>query len=225
MIRKAKKPKNPAFKRNQRNRADGLVLMQSLRERSIQTAFFDPQYRLVLDKMNYGNEGERQIERAKLPQMSEPMIGEFISGIERVLKTGGHLFLWIDKFMTVSAHWRRWLPDATSLCAVDMLTWDKERIGMGRRLRCVTEFVVVLQKGMPRAKGCWFDHRTADCWREKKDRSKLLHVHSKPIGLTQRLIEATTKRGDLVLDPAAGGYGVLTACKNTSRRFIGCDLI
>ena len=39
----------------------GLELMRSLESQSIHLAFFDPQYRGVLDKMQYGNEGERQI--------------------------------------------------------------------------------------------------------------------------------------------------------------------
>ena len=42
---------------NFRNKADGLTLLASLPEQSIKTAFFDPQYRGVLDKLSYGNEG------------------------------------------------------------------------------------------------------------------------------------------------------------------------
>nr|WP_280523639.1 hypothetical protein [Helicobacter muridarum] len=36
--------------------------MQSLESQSVDLCFFDPQYRGVLDKMKYGNEGERQKE-------------------------------------------------------------------------------------------------------------------------------------------------------------------
>lgn len=38
---------------NFRNKADGLTLLASLPEQSIKTAFFDPQYRGVLDKLSY----------------------------------------------------------------------------------------------------------------------------------------------------------------------------
>ena len=45
---------------NFRNKADGLNLLTSLQEQSIKTAFFDPQYRGVLDKLSYGNEGVKR---------------------------------------------------------------------------------------------------------------------------------------------------------------------
>ena len=78
---------------NSKLKMDGLDLLKSLRDNSVNVVFFDPQYRGVLDKMNYGNEGERQIERSKLPQMSEKKITSFIKEINRTLQNSGHLFL------------------------------------------------------------------------------------------------------------------------------------
>src|SRR5436305_14710800 len=78
---------------NSKLKMDGLNLLKALEDNSINTVFFDPQYRGVLDKMNYGNEGERQIERSKLIQMSEKKITFFIKEINRVLKPSSHLFL------------------------------------------------------------------------------------------------------------------------------------
>jgi site-specific DNA-methyltransferase (adenine-specific) len=43
--------------------------------------------------------------------------------------------------------------------------------------------------------------------------------------LQQRLIEAVTNPGDVIVDPAAGSYSVLTAANNSDRHFLGCDLI
>ncbi|CAG8449507.1 17231_t:CDS:1 [Racocetra fulgida] len=78
---------------NTKLKMDGLTLLQSLEDFSVNVVFFDPQYRGVLEKMNYGNEGERQIERSKLPQMSEKTIISFVREIDRVLNKSGHLFL------------------------------------------------------------------------------------------------------------------------------------
>ena len=36
---------------------------------------------------------------------------------------------------------------------------------------------------------------------------------------------AVTDEGDIVLDPAAGGWSVFSSCELTNRNFIGCDLI
>jgi site-specific DNA-methyltransferase (adenine-specific) len=49
------------------------------------------------------------------------------------------------------------------------------------------------------------------------------HPHVKPVGLLARLIEAVTETGDLVVDPAAGSFGVMHVARRLGRIFIGCD--
>jgi site-specific DNA-methyltransferase (adenine-specific) len=85
------KKKNLVF--NTKLKMDGLELLKSLQNNSINAVFFDPQYRGVLDKLSYGNEGERQKERSKLPQMSERKITLFIKEVNRILRPSSHLFL------------------------------------------------------------------------------------------------------------------------------------
>jgi site-specific DNA-methyltransferase (adenine-specific) len=155
--------------------------------------------------------------------MSDRQIATFVQEIARVLAPSGHLFLWIDKFTACEGDHRRYTMHAPELRRVDFICWNKMRPGMGRRSRCRTEYLVVLQKEPVRAKGIWTDHRLDDCWPEMSDRG--IHAHAKPHQLTERLIRAVTKRGDIVLDPCAGGYGVLEACAHTGRNFIGCDLV
>lgn len=200
---------------------DGLTLLAQLEDRSAAAVFFDPQYRQGLDKLRFGNEGSRQKKRAELPQMTDRDIAAFFRQMQRVLQPSGHLFLWIDKFALVSGYWQRWLPEITPLSEVGLFVWDKDRMGMGKRERCVSEFLVVLQKGPRRAKGVWTDNGLRDVWVEKADRDR--HAHAKPVELTKRLIKSVTKKGDLVVDPAAGAFGVLEACLATGRDFVGCD--
>lgn len=208
------------YKVNFRNRADGLDLMSAIADGTIAAAFYDPQYRGVLDRLQYGNEGSRQGERCNLPQMDEDMIKRFICEIDRVLKPSGHLFLWIDKFHLLEG-FQLWLTD-TDLHIVDMITWDKGKIGMGYRTRRRSEYLIVLQKAPVRAKGIWTDHAIPDVWQEKVEK---VHAHSKPIELQMRLILATTQPGDYVLDPAAGGYSVLDACRQCGRDCITGDIL
>ena len=80
------KDKEENYLPNFRNKADGLSLMATLPDDSIKTAFFDPQYRGVLDKLSFGNEGENRAKaRCNLTQMNEPTIKKFIQEIDRVL--------------------------------------------------------------------------------------------------------------------------------------------
>lgn len=209
------------FRCNQHNISDGLILMQDILDCSVKAAIFDPQYRGVLDKLHYGNEGvSRGKLRSSLPQMNDDTISAFILEINRVLKTSGHLFLWIDKFhLCMGVH--QWLHD-TDLNIVDLITWDKGKIGMGYRTRRKSEYVLVLQKAPVKAKSCWLDHSIPDVWQEVVHK---VHPHSKPLELQKRLIAATTHEGDYVLDPAAGGFTVLDVCRLLNRNFIGTDIL
>jgi site-specific DNA-methyltransferase (adenine-specific) len=209
--------------RNARQRIDAVELLSRLPDRIAVMFFFDPQYRAVLDKMAFGNEGARQIGRAKLKSMDDDTIAFVIEEAARVLHPSGHLMLWMDKFSLASGHYLRWVRRAKSLQIVDLITWNKLRPGMGRRARCVSEFLLVLQKLPTRAAGVWTDHSINDGWLESSDRG--IHPHAKPYVLTERLIRAASRRGDLIVDPCAGGYGVLEACRASGREFIGGDLI
>lgn len=208
------------IKYNYKNKIDGLLLLKNVETKSIKTVFFDPQYRGVLDKMNYGNEGVRQNGRCNLPQMDETIIKRFIQEIDRVLAPSGHLFLWIDKFHLCEDS-ERWLKN-TSLNTVDLVVWDKGKIGMGYRSRRKSEYLLIIQKSPKKVKGVWKTHSIPDVWQEKIIKN---HPHTKPVGLQAALIEATTNEQDIVLDPAAGGYSVLEACKLTNRTFIGGDVL
>lgn len=216
------------MKYDARNKMRAATLLSQVDDRVARLAFFDPQYRGLLDAMAYGNEGKdksRQRARARLPQMRDGMIRHIIGELERALAPSGHLMLWIDKFtLAEGIVYDRWVggEPPSKLKTVDLLHWNKLRTGMGRRLRCRSEYLLIFQKPPIRAKGVWSDHGIDDTWAEMSDRE--VHTHAKPVELTRRLIRATTKIGDLVLDPAAGGYGVLTACRLTRRRFLGCDI-
>ena len=212
--------KSDIYAVNSKNKANGLDLLNDINDSTITAVFFDPQYRGILDKMKYGNEGKsRSKARCELTQMDEATIIAFIREIDRVLKKSSHLFLWIDKFhLCQGVH--SWL-EGTDLNIVDMIVWNKGKIGMGYRTRRKSEYLLILQKSPVRAKDCWTDHAIPDVWEEKAMKT---HPHSKPVDLQRRLISAVSKESDIILDPAAGGYSVLDACILAERTFIGCDI-
>lgn len=212
------------LKRNERQQMDALELMGKLPDRIASLVCLDPQYRTGLDQLKFGNEGARQQERAKLPQMTDETITQIVRETERILKPSRYLMMWIDKFSLGSGQHLKYLaPVARYMRVVDLIVWNKLDIGMGRRARCVTEFLVIIQKEPVRAKGTWTDHRITDCWHEGRNPER--HPHAKPHVLIERLIRAVTDKGDLIVDPCAGGYGVLEACQLSQREFIGGDLL
>ena len=211
----------PRLTLNKRHKMDGIKLLAKVPDESVPVAFLDPQYRGILNKMGYGNEGKsRGQKRHSLQQMEGDLIAKFIREIDRALIPTGHLFLWLDKFELLNG-FQRWL-DETALDVVDLVNWDKGRIGMGYRTRRVTEYCLVLQKQPRRAKGVWKVHNIPDTWHEKAPQGT--HPHRKPIGLQAALLAAVSNEGDIVLDPAAGDFTVMVSAELQCRNFLGCDL-
>ena len=214
--------RDPSISRlNYKNKIDGIRLLRNIRDGVVATAFFDPQYRGILDKLEYGNEGKsRGRARCSLKQMDEETITAFIRELDRVVRPSGHLFFWIDKFHLCTGV-SGWFEGHSDFRLVDLITWDKEKIGMGYRTRRKAEYCIILQKKPVRAKGSWRLHNIPDVWSEKTVK---VHPHSKPLELQKQLILATTEEGELVCDPASGGYSVLACCLETGREFIGGDI-
>ncbi len=210
-------PRN--FVRNRRIKSDGIAFLAKLQSEKFPLVFFDPQYRGVLDHQAYGNEGARQKARATLRQMTDQEIARFFHEIDRVLMPSGHLLLWTDKFHLCMGM-QQWFK-GTQLEMVDLLVWNKKRMGMGYRTRRVSEYLAVLQKTPRRAKGVWASHDIPDVWDEKMTKAG---PHAKPIGLQAKLIECLTNPGDTVIDPASGSFSVLESCKLSGRDFLGCDI-
>lgn len=189
---------------NKKLNIDGVELLKQIPDKSLKVTFFDPQYRGILDKLSYGNEGKsRGKDRSDLPQMSEDIIKTFLKEIERVLAPSGYLFLWVDKFHLVEGV-NTWISDL-NMEIVDLITWNKMKIGMGYRTRRKSEYLLVIQKLPKKAKSTWTLHNIPDVWDEKVVKT---HTHSKPIELQKQLILATTNKDDLVCDPASGGFSV-----------------
>ena len=210
------------IRRNTRLRMDGLELLAKLPAEFAVAGFLDPQYRGVLDKLGYGNEGKKRgQQRAALQQMSDTDINQFIGGLDRVLTPSGHLFLWLDKFHLCEGSVKNWL-DGTQFEIVDLAAWDKQRMGMGYRMRNQLEYLMVLQKPPKKAKGVWRIHNIPNLWSEKPPRGG--HTHSKPVEFQKRLIEAVSNPGDFIVDPCAGSFSVLEAATETGRVFVGCDI-
>jgi site-specific DNA-methyltransferase (adenine-specific) len=209
-----------AFQRNTAQHGDALALLQSLSDSCTKLTFFDPQHRENLDKLKYGNEGERQQERCRLPQMLPEYIDACCREFARVLMPSGYLMQWMNAFHLGSgAHLRL----TSALQVVEIIAWDNQRLGMGYRTRRRGDYLVALQKPPIKARATWRTKPTIpDRWPEKVDRK--LHPHIKPVGLINALIEAITSPGDLVVDPAAGSFVVMHAARQLGREFIGVDL-
>ena len=208
------------------NKTDGLELLRSTPNEYTKLVIFDPQYRQVLDQLKFGNEGERQKGRASLPQQSNIEICQYGAEIVRILKPGGYVMLWCDKFILCQGLALGFFQGKLKL--VDLLTWDKGKIGMGKRTRRRCEHAMFFQKAPHvvrtqrlvtwKTKPC-----IGDVWSESI--KKKVHAHQKPFELQKAVIEATTDPGDVVIDPVAGSFSVMNAAHACGRKFLGADIL
>jgi site-specific DNA-methyltransferase (adenine-specific) len=147
-----------AFALNVAQRGDALELLQSLPDDCTPLAWFDPQHRSVLNKLKFGNEGERQRGRARLPQMSDDFIDACCIEIVRILRRSGYLMLWADTFRLCEGYHLR-IPRSL-FQTVDLIAWDNTMVpgGNGKRSRRCGDYLLILQKRPIRARATWRDH-------------------------------------------------------------------
>jgi site-specific DNA-methyltransferase (adenine-specific) len=105
-----------------------------------------------------------------------------------------------------------------------VIVWDRMVHGMGdlkaafapRHDTCI--FAVKGSYAFP-------DSRPVDVIQcQRLDGNKLTHPNEKPVELMRRLIEATTKPNDLILDPFAGSGTTLVAALQSGRRYMGVEI-
>lgn len=149
----------------------------------------------------------------------------WIAPAYNTLKQGGAMYLFTR--WDVLHQWHAAILEA-GFKVVQCLVWDKCHWGMGNldHYGSQTENVLYCVKG---------DH----CLRWYKREGNMLrfatstmltldgggrHPTQKPISLMSRLIQYSSDKGDLVLDPFTGSGAACIAAQRLHRRFIGCDI-
>ena len=102
----------------------------------------------------------------------------------------------------------------------NVIVWDKGATGMGDldgAFASQYELILYAVKGSPT-----LFSRPSDLARVPRVPSKR-HPTEKPVELLARYIEATTAKGELVVDPFGGVANTLVAAKRLGRRYWGCE--
>lgn len=105
----------------------------------------------------------------------------------------------------------------------NVLTWEKGWPGLGdleANWAFSTEFILYLKKGRRIIKS----RRSSVLSFDKPAPTQQIHPTEKPVDLLMELIQQSTEKGDLLLDPWAGSASLLDACRLTERDGIGIEL-
>ncbi|MBR9706779.1 site-specific DNA-methyltransferase [Candidatus Pacearchaeota archaeon] len=102
-----------------------------------------------------------------------------------------------------------------------VIVWKKHNFGLGWAFRHQYELILVLEKGKPKYNLKNFSD-VQTCSHINHDKEN--HPHQKPVDLIVKMLEHSSKEGDIVLDPFCGSGSVCMACEQTGRRWIGVEL-
>jgi site-specific DNA-methyltransferase (adenine-specific) len=140
---------------------------------------------------------------------------ELFAAVYRVLKRHSHFYLFCDqetmfvaKPLAEAAGFRFWKP----------LVWDKRKIGMGYHYRARYEFILFFEKGKRGLNDLGIPD-VIECPRVFKG-----YPTEKPARVSEVLIQQSSERGDLVVDPFMGSGSVGVAALTHGRRFLGTDI-
>lgn len=171
----------------------------------------------ILDKRGT-NASHTYIKQGKIFEHNDIEFKDWLPEVYRVLKPNTHCYVMINarnvKELQESA-------EEVGFAFQNLIVWDKGNSVPNKYYMNSYELILMLRKGKARninKMGTSNILRVPNIIRNKK------HPTEKPFELMQILVENSTNKGDIVLDPFMGVGGVGIACKKTGRGFIGIEI-
>jgi len=190
---------------------DCLEIMKTFPNNCIDLIITDPPYG---DNVAYGW-NNKIIKNNKNPLINCSALVECY----RVLKKNTSLYLFTNwkhyPFLT------EFIIRYTKFKVRHLVIWKKHNFGLGWAFRHQYEMVLVLEKGKPKYNLTNFSD-VQTCSHINHDKNN--HPHQKPVDLIMKMIEHSSKKGDLVLDPFCGSGAVCVACSKVRREWIGIEV-
>ena len=190
---------------------DCLDVMASLRDGSVDIVLMDPPY----STPTVASFGRNVTKRLSDLAIQEFYFTAIKSELERVMKKDAALFIFCDDiyYAVLVGLFYDWKQ-------INLLVWDKKRIGMGKPFRRRHELIFYASRGTPVANGTMSHIPTILEYSITKEH----HGAEKPVALCESLIQELSPKGSTVLDPFLGSGTTGVAAMNTNRRFIGIEL-
>lgn len=195
-----------------------LRILKALPKESIDLIVTDPPYRLTKRKSSLGGIFKCR-NPDKLFKHNDIDVSEYAFLFYKILKEGSHCYV-----MTNTRNLRNILNTFCD-CGFyfsELLIWDKKnKIVTGMYMK-QCEYILMLKKGG----GKQVNDKSISNLISINNISNKKHNHptEKPVDLMKILVTQSSNKGDIVLDPFVGVGATAIACKQTGRKFIGCEL-
>jgi len=190
---------------------DCIEEMKKIPNNSINLIITDPPYG---DNVGYGWNNK------KMKNNENPLINcQALVEFYRVLKKNSSVYIFTNwkhyPFLT------EFIIRYTKFKLRHLVVWKKHNFGLGWAFRHQYELILVLEKGKPKYNLTNFSD-VQTCSHVNHDKNN--HPHEKPVDLISKIIEHSSKEGDLILDPFCGSGAICVACQEMDRNWIGIEL-
>lgn len=202
---------------------DGFKLID---DESIDLIVTDPPYKITSrgGSGNMGGYWTSDIAKSgKIFDNNSIEIKDYAKELYRVLKDKSILYI-----MTNNVNLIEMLNELTNVGFhfVKSLIWEKNNKICGRYYMGCYEYILLFRKGGDRPIN---NPNTPDILRVPINKMKdsdgsNIHDTEKPVDLMKTLIENSSNKGDLILEPFAGSGSTLLAAKELARNFIGFEI-
>lgn len=198
---------------------------QYLEEESADLVIADPPYNLGFGGTSMTKIGKPRFNIIANDKLSDREFQRFtfawLREAYRVLKTGRHIYVFIDwRMYPLMVLWMKKVGFTIKNCIV----WDKERMGMGWQYRYRHEFIIFASKGKQKVRRV-STRKAADIWRIPRiNGNKTIHPTEKPADLIEPMIVNSSEEGEHVVDFFVGSGPVFEAAINNDRKFTGFEI-
>ena len=204
---------------------DCLELMKDIPDNSIDLIVTDPPYR-VTSRGSAGNSGgmlQKKINKqGKVFSFNDIGCKQYAPEFYRILKNGTHCYVMCNHTNLIEM-----LNVFTNVGFkfVKCLIWNKGNKIMGQFYMNQFEYIMFFRKGKAKKiNNCGTSDILEVPNKKTKINGKNIHDTEKPIDLMKILIENSSNKNDVVIDPFMGVGATGIACKELNRNFIGIEL-
>lgn len=204
---------------------DSITQLKLIPNESIDLIVTDPPYR-VTPRGNTLNHGMLQKEinmKGKVFKFNNIDCVEYAPEFYRILKEGSHCYVMTNHVNLI--HMLNAFT-ASGFHFIKSLIWDKGNKILGTYYMSQFEYILFFRKG----KGIKINNcGTSDILRVKNIKTKNskgenLHDTEKPVELMEILVDNSSKKNQIVLDPFMGIGSTGIACSHLDRFFIGIEI-
>ena len=203
---------------------DSREVLSQLDDEAVDLIVTDPPYGIGYTR-THGRREKKPVLAGDTAAEAPWLMREVVGHLARVLKPGGTIYVFAPGGRTAFRQGSALVRELEVHFDIrNTLVWDKLSIGPGWYWRNQFEMIVMASKGS-----------LGDNWQGGRSQSNVLgckrtrsfaegHPTPKPLDLIKRLVEASSRPGELVLDPFGGSGVTGAAAAELGRRWICIDL-